>query len=98
MQKLVFLLTTNILYYIYGSKRRIPIDPQGRECSLASLTEDGKFILPKGGMALLYVDEQGEVVERADLQAVDADGKTFQKQTLEIDVYIDATMKIRMFG
>ena len=61
---------------LYGSKRRIPIDTHGRECAFASLTEDGRFILPKGSMALLYLDEKGEVVERVDLQAVD--GKLLQ--------------------
>ncbi len=69
---------------LYGSRRRIPIDVHGRECSFASLTDDGKFILPKGSTALVYVDEQGEVVERADLQAIDAEGKTIQKSESEI--------------
>ncbi len=78
---------------LYGSRRRIPIDPQGRECSLASLTEDGKFILPKGSTALLYVDEQGELVERNQLQAVDANGKTVQKQDSEI-LEIEATLPV----
>jgi hypothetical protein len=64
---------------LYGSRRRIPIDAHGRECSFASLTEDGRFILPKGSTALLYLDEKGDVVERNQLQVVDADGKIIQK-------------------
>jgi len=69
---------------LYGSRRRIPIDPKGLECSLASLTEDGKFILPKGSTALLYLDAQGEVVERNQLQTVDAEGKAIQKSESEM--------------
>ncbi len=60
---------------LYGSKRRIPIDVQGQECSRAALTRDGRFVLPNGGTALLYLDENGDVVERSRLQAIDADGE-----------------------
>jgi hypothetical protein len=69
---------------LYGSKRRLPTDAHGRECSFVSLTEDGRFILPKGSTSLLYLDEQGEVVDRNQLQMVDADGKAVQKQESEI--------------
>ena len=64
---------------LYGSKRRIPVDAHGGECTFASLTEDGRFILPRGSTTLLYLDEHREVVERANLQTVDVDGKIIQK-------------------
>ncbi len=60
---------------LYGSKRRIPVDGQGNECSRASLTRDGMFILPTGGTATLYLDGNGDVVERNQLQAIDMDGE-----------------------
>ena len=59
---------------LYGSKRRIAIDGQGRECSRAGLTRDGRYILPNGGTTLLYLDEDGDVAERNQLRGVDADG------------------------
>ncbi len=59
---------------LYGSKRRIPIDVQGQECSRAALTQDGRFILPNGGTALLYLDEDGDVVERSQLHMIDTEG------------------------
>ena len=59
---------------LYGSKKRIPVDTQGQECSAAALTRDGRYILPTGGTALLYLDEKEDVVERNQLQAVDPDG------------------------
>jgi hypothetical protein len=61
---------------LYGSKHRIAVDAQGQECSRAALTRDGRFILPNGGTAVLYLDENGDVVERSRLQAIDADGET----------------------
>ena len=54
---------------LYGSKKRIAVDTQGQECSSAALTRDGKYILPVGGMAALYLDDQGDVVEREQLRA-----------------------------
>ncbi len=58
----------------YGSKQRIPVDAQGHECSRASLTRDGRYILPAGGVAILYLDDQEDVVERNQLQTIDPDG------------------------
>ena len=54
---------------LYGSKRRAATDAQGRECEAAALTRDGRFILPKGGTALVYLDERGDVVERGELDS-----------------------------
>ena len=60
---------------LYGTKRRISVDGAGNECSRASLTRDGMYILPNGGTALLYLDGNGNVVERDQLQAIDMDGE-----------------------
>lgn len=60
---------------IYGSKKRVPIDAGGGECSRAGLTRDGKYILPNAGTASLYLDKDGDVVERNQFRGVDADGE-----------------------
>jgi hypothetical protein len=39
---------------LYGAKRRIPVDGQGNECSRASLTRDGMFILPYVESVLMF--------------------------------------------
>ena len=52
---------------LYGSKRRAAIDAEGRECVSAALTRDGRCVLPRGGTALVYLDEHGDTVERSDL-------------------------------
>jgi hypothetical protein len=59
---------------LYGGRRRIPVDASGRECVRVSLTLDGKFILPPGSTARLYLDESGEVVERDGLQTISPNG------------------------
>ena len=52
---------------LYGSKRRAAIDAEGRECEAAALTQDGRFVLPRGGTALIYLDENGDAVKRSEL-------------------------------
>lgn len=59
---------------LYGSRRRVVVDDAGNECSRGLLSEDGALLLPPGGTADLYLDEAMDVVERADLRAVDATG------------------------
>jgi hypothetical protein len=54
---------------LYGRTRRVPVDPQGRECRAAALTRDGRFLLPPGSTATLYLDDAGDVVEREELHS-----------------------------
>ena len=55
---------------LYGSKRRVPVDAEGRECRAAALTRDGRFLLPAGATATLYLDDQGDAVERGELRSM----------------------------
>lgn len=54
---------------LYGSRRRVPVDAEGRECQPAALTHDGRFLLPRGATATLYLDGHGDSVERGELRA-----------------------------
>jgi len=55
---------------LYGSKRRVPVDAEGRPCRAAALTRDGRFLLPPGSTATLYLDDQGDAVERGELRSM----------------------------
>ena len=55
---------------LYGSKRRVPVDAEGRECKAAALTRDGRFLLPPGTTATLYLDDRGDAVERGELRSM----------------------------
>lgn len=59
---------------LYGFRRRVGLDPDGRECMTALLTDDGRHLLMNGCTAELYLDEEGDVVERKDLRACDREG------------------------
>lgn len=59
---------------LYGSIAVETVDPDGRPCSLATLANDGKTLIPSGGTAFCYVNPDGEWISRKDLIAVDDDG------------------------
>lgn len=63
---------------LYGRKLRLVVDESGEPTDTAYLTRDGSALLLKGAMASIYVDEDFEVTERGDLQAVDANGEPIE--------------------
>lgn len=64
---------------LYGRKRKVVVDEDGEPTETAYLTRDGSALLLKGSMASLYVDEDFDVTERSDLQAVDAEGNELEQ-------------------
>jgi len=54
---------------LYGSKRRLPVDAEGRPCRAAALTRDGRYLLPAGSTATLYLDDRGDAVGRVELRS-----------------------------
>lgn len=59
---------------LYGYRRRIAIDADGRPCTRAALTEDGQVLLRSGMTAQGYFDTDGRQVEASALTAIDAAG------------------------
>lgn len=81
---------------LYGRKRRVPVDAQGRECRAAALTRDGQFLLPPGSTATLYLDEDGDVVERGELRPTPAGqdaAPTGEPQAAEPAELLDHTIR-----
>jgi hypothetical protein len=60
---------------LYGSRKRIALDAAGHECTLAHLTQDGRYVLPSGATADIYVTENGDAISRRELVMVDQDNK-----------------------
>lgn len=60
---------------LYGRKERVILDENEERCVPAYLTADGAALVPPGGTAHVYVDEQFDTVERSALKAVDEEGK-----------------------
>ncbi|MGA7741796.1 MAG: hypothetical protein WCE40_08155 [Polyangia bacterium] len=59
---------------LYGLRKLVAIDAQGRECESALLTRDGRYVLRPGSTADLYINEYGDTVARHDLVQVDEAG------------------------
>lgn len=59
---------------LYGERRRVIVDEAGRPTTGGWLTSDGSMLLLPGGRAELYLDDDGDVVDRSALEAVDASG------------------------
>lgn len=59
---------------LYGSREKIALDDDDKECMLISMSECGTVIIPKGGTAQGYVSPEGNWVYRAQLNTVKLDG------------------------
>src|ERR1019366_9059634 len=55
---------------LYGLRKLIALDAQGRECQSALLIRDGRYVLPTGSTADIYINECGDMVARRELVAV----------------------------
>jgi hypothetical protein len=60
---------------LYGRKLRVVVDQDGVSCTSAYLSSDGAALVPSGSLAMLYVDEAADTVERSELQTVDEHGQ-----------------------
>lgn len=56
---------------LYGKRKRLVLDDQGKTCVKAELSEDGATIIKSGMTMQAYFDEQGEWVENRRLVGLD---------------------------
>ena len=59
---------------LYGTRRRMALDPEGRPALRGSLTHDGSLVLQQGMTAQGYFDEEGRWWPNGDLVGLDDDG------------------------
>lgn len=60
---------------LYGFVEIETLDSQGRKCTLATLADDGKCIIPTGGTALISLSPEGNWVEKKTLIPTDHQGQ-----------------------
>jgi len=68
---------------IYGARRRVVLDAQGRPCTRAALTPDGRQLLASGMTAQGYFTAAGRSVAGAALVGLDAKGDCHLAQALD---------------
>src|SRR5438045_869910 len=60
---------------LYGTVDTEALDEKGRKCELATLADDGRTLIGRGGSAIGLLAPEGEWLERSQLKPVDAEGK-----------------------
>ncbi len=66
---------------LYGRTETEVLDERGRPCRPAMLANDGKTIIPRGGIALAYVSPAGFWRDKSDLRAIDLNGNPIEGVT-----------------
>lgn len=59
---------------LYGSKEVLVLDENESECELATLADDGRTMIGRGGTGLGWLDADGKWCEKDDLKPHDVDG------------------------
>ena len=73
---------------LYGSVDIETKDSDGNPCGLATLANDGKTLIPYGGTAFGYVNDDGLWVERSELSPVNLSGEELETLPSSFDLTI----------
>ena len=65
---------------LYGSRKRLPTDGNGRTCIRAALTQDGSLLIASGMSGQGYFNASGQYVPRGRLVGVNAQGAVVESQ------------------
>jgi len=65
---------------LYGYKKRIYLDEKGKECLRANLEEETGIVFANSDVSSCYVDQQGNFLDKKDLEAIDENGKKVKKE------------------
>lgn len=63
---------------LYGFKEVEVLDDQGGRCELATLADDGRTIVGRGGVTYAYLAPDGAWCDKAALKPVDLDGRPIE--------------------
>ncbi len=63
---------------LYGYKEVKVLDEDGNRCELATLADDGRTVVARGGTGLVYVDADGCWSDKAKLKPIDVEGNEIQ--------------------
>jgi hypothetical protein len=63
---------------LYGFKEVEVLDERGQRCELATLADDGKTVVGRGGVTYAYLAPDGAWCDKAALKPVDLEGREIQ--------------------
>ncbi len=84
---------------LYGSVDVETRDIDGNRCGLATLANDGKTLIPYGGTAFGYVNNDGLWVERGDLSPVSLSGEelVLLPSSFDLTITLDNQVSVEEF-
>ena len=91
---------------LYGYKETEVLDDDEHKCELATLADDGRTVIGRGGTGLGYLSADGDWCEKAQLQPVDLEGNEIipvtssfaapieLEETATLDEYLDHNIRL----
>jgi hypothetical protein len=74
---------------LYGGKQKLVLDDNHNECNTISLFSDRSIIIPKGGLGLGSISEDGKWVDKFDMVYVDLQGEAVDLVPSSFDSVIE---------
>jgi hypothetical protein len=105
-QDLSFTLTKIDRSKLYGYKEVEVLDEDGNRCELATLADDGRTVVGRGGTGMGYVDADGRWCEKSKLKPVDLEGNEIEPvpssfsaaiilfETVAVDDYLSHNIRL----
>ena len=79
---------------LYGYKEIEVLDEHDNKCELATLAEDGRTVVGKGGTAMAYLTVDGEWCERNEIVPVDLEGEKIEPVKSSFSSAIELRKKV----
>ncbi len=77
---------------LYGSRKRVPLDPLGENCLRCSLSDDGSTLIMSGMTAQGYFDIDMNWIPNKELIGMDSSGKVLDKIPATLGIAQDASL------
>ena len=77
---------------LYGSRKRIPLDPLGENCIRCALSDDGLTLIMSGMTSQGYFDNDMNWIPNKELIGMDSSGKVLEKIPATLGIAQDALL------
>ena len=77
---------------LYGSRKRVPLDPLGENCLRCSLSDDGLTLIMSGMTSQGYFDNDMNWIPNKELIGMDSSGKVLNKIPATLGIAQDALL------
>ena len=77
---------------LYGSRKRVPLDPLGENCLRCSLSDDGLTLIMSGMTSQGYFDSDMNWIPNKELIGMDSSGKVLDKIPATLGIAQDALL------